>query len=93
MNQRITKDILEKRVALVNDLLGNAQEPWQAERDSKGNLVPNPGCNYISGAYGGYRLEEMCKGGGCRDISPRLTKRELYDWINAYIDGIERGMK
>jgi len=93
MKQRITKNILEKRVALVNDLLGNAQEPWQADRDSNGNLVPNPGCHYIAGAYGGYRLEEMCNGGGARDISPRLTKRELYEWINAYIDGIERGMK
>lgn len=86
-------EYLNKRVALINDLLDVPQEPYQSERDENGRLVTNADVHYIGGAYGGYRLECMCKGGGARDISPRLSKRQLAEWIDAYIDGIERGMK
>ena len=49
-----------------------------------------PGTRYILGAaYGGYRLEKETPGGGCKDISPRGTKTEVYNWMNAYIKGIE----
>ena len=90
---RVTKEMLERRVALLNDMTGAAQEPYKGERDPDGRLVPNAGTYYIGGAYGGFRLERMSEGGGASDISPRLSKRELADWINAYIDGIEIGSK
>jgi len=90
---KITKEMLERRVALLNDMTGAEREPYQKERDSRGGLIVNVGTYYIGGAYGGYRLERMAKGGGASDISPRLSKPALYDWLNAYIDGIEVGMK
>jgi len=39
-------------------------------------------------AYGGYRLVSE---GGAREISPRLSKRSMYDWMWAYIEGIHVG--
>ena len=85
--------MLERRVALVNDMLGVPQEPYASERDESGRLLTNTGAHYIDSSNGGYRLESMCKGGGARDVSPRLSKRALADWINAYIDGIEIGRR
>lgn len=33
---------------------------------------------------GGVRVEKIVsEGGGLRDISPRLSKREVYDWLRA----------
>jgi len=90
---KTTLKMLESRVSLLNDMTGAAQEPYQIERDVDGHLIANVGTYYISGAYGGHRLERMTRGGGATDISPRLSKPALADWINAYIDGIEIGMK
>lgn len=46
-----------------------------------------PGLDYsIDHAYGGVRL---MREGGARDVSPRLTKGELYDWITSFIAGID----
>ena len=90
---RVTNKMLEMRVALLNDMVGAAQEPYQTERDANGHPVANVGTYHLSGAYGGHRLERMTKGGGATDISPRLSKPALADWINAYINGIEIGMK
>jgi hypothetical protein len=89
----ITLKMLERRVSLLNDMTGTAQELYQTDRDADGHLIANVGTYYLSGAYGGHRLERMTKGGGATDISPRLYKPALADWINAYIDGIEIGMK
>ena len=33
----------------------------------------------------GYRL---VRDGGGHEISPRLSKREMYDWMNAFINGM-----
>lgn len=27
--------------------------------------------------------------GTCRDVSPRLSRKEICDWINAFIEGIK----
>ena len=89
----ITLKMLERRVGLLNDMTGAAQEPYQTERDADGRPIANVGTYYLSGAYGGHRLERMTRGGGATDISPRLSKPALADWINAYINGIEIGMK
>ena len=90
---KTTIKMLERRVSLLNDMTGAAQEPYQTERDANRHLIAKVGTYYISGAYGGHRLERMTRGGGATDISPRLSKPALADWINAYINGIEIGMK
>jgi len=90
---KTTLKMLERRVGLLNDMTGAAQEPYQIERDADGHLIANVGTYYLGGAYGGHRLERMTKNGGATDISPRLSKPALADWINAYINGIEIGIK
>ena len=55
--------------------------------------IPRP--KYISGSVpvnysydimeGKYRL---VRDGGGHEISPRLSKREMYDWMDAFIDGM-----
>ena len=41
-------------------------------------------------AYGGYKL---VREHGAWEVSPRLSKREMYTWMSAYIDGIADGQK
>ena len=41
-------------------------------------------------AYGGYKL---VREHGAWEVSPRLSKREMYMWMCAYIDGIQDGQK
>ena len=41
-------------------------------------------------SYGGYKL---VREHGAWEVSPRLSKREMYTWMSAYIDGIEDGQK
>ena len=36
-------------------------------------------------AYGGYRL---VRDGGSVNVSPRLSKPEMYRWMGAFIDGV-----
>lgn len=46
-----------------------------------------PGHDYSIGvAYGSPRLE---RNGGSVNVSPRLPKGRLYEWMHAYCDGIE----
>jgi len=101
MTNRITKKQLEALIARINDALNVPQEPYAHDADGKlvltanGRLIANAGTIYLSGAYGGYRLEQMCKGGGSRDplYSGYVSKRELYNVANAYLMGIETGGK
>ena len=51
--------------------------------------------NYTQGfsydkANGGWKL---VRDDGALEVSPRLTKRAMYDWIWAYIYGIQDGKK
>ena len=87
MADRITMARLKSRVSLLNDVFGFADSPYQEERDSSGGLIANAGTYVLDCAYGGYRLGQMCPGGGERDLSGRGTARETYDVVNAYIDG------
>ena len=96
MTQRIKQSDLEKRVEHLNQMLGLPNDTYK--RDSDGNyvrdergLVANPNVFYIGMAYGGYRLEQMCEGGGARDVSFRGTKQEIWDFIGAYMQGIKVG--
>jgi len=78
---------LESLVKFINELTNSPLEPYTKQAD--GTYKPNAGCYHLDQAYGGYRLVKMAKTGtGTADVSPRLSKRELYDWIHAYKDGI-----
>lgn len=41
-------------------------------------------------SYGGYKL---VREHGAWEVSPRLNKREMYNWMCAYIYGIQDGQK
>jgi len=86
--QRITNKMLNGKVDLLNKLLGQPTETYS--KKANGQWVSNPKVFYIGAAYGGYRLERICnEGGGASDISPRGTKREVYDYVSAFIQGVE----
>ena len=86
---RISEKRLECRVNLLNNMLGYPTEYWKPYKVD-GVHACNPNHYYIGKAYGGYRLEQICNlGGGARDISPRGTKREVWDYIGGMIKGIE----
>lgn len=86
--ERITIKHLRHVVALLNDAAGAAREPYT--RDDEGRFRANVGTFTIDRAYGGFRLERIVtEGGGARDISPRGTAREVYEFINGMLEGIE----
>ena len=89
MADRITVTQLRARVARLNDLFDYPRDPYGENRDERGGLVANPGTFTLDGAYGGWRLCQMCKGGGGRDLTPRGGARATYNTVNAFIAGAE----
>ena len=83
---RITNKDIEKRVLTLNDLAGTPKEPY-AKIDGK--FEPQAKCYHLSFAYGGVALHQMCdEGSGVRDIfGGHMPKRELYERLNAFING------
>ena len=89
MTQRITKKTLQARIDMLNDMFGYSKDAWTKNAD--GQYRANPNTYVLDCANGGYRLSQLCNtGGGVRDISPRGTAREIYDWINAFIEGVNK---
>ena len=80
--ERITIDRLHQRLDLLNSTLGLPLEPHTF---INGQYQANPSYS-IGQAYGGYRLE---RNGGSVDVSRRGTKREIWEFIGAMLDGIE----
>lgn len=90
MTNRITNKDLEYRIEYLNKLTGNPTTSYS--RDSEGRFKANIGNYHLMGAYGGVMLGQITnEAGGVRTISNDGydTKRKLYNFLNAYIDGIE----
>lgn len=87
MIQRITQAQLESMVKTINRLTQNPEETYTREN---GRCQANVGNYHLSGAYGGWRLDQVCgTGGGIRSISDGyVSKRELYNFMRAFIYGI-----
>lgn len=79
--ERITQQWLEKRLALVNSMMGN---PEAAYTDTGSGLKQNQGHLYIDHAYGGVGVEEMARSGANAVSGGHVPKREL----NTFIDGM-----
>lgn len=89
---RVTRAQLEAAANLVNRMTGNAEHPYT--RNAEGKLVANIGNFHISGAYGGFSLQQMVSDGGAsRDVlhCGHISARELLERIHAYRYGIEMG--
>ena len=87
--QPITIKMIKNRVDQINKLMGVSIDMHKPYKIS-GSYVVNIGHYHITQFNGSYGLEKIVNiMGGTTDISPRLTKRELYYFCNAYLKGIE----
>ena len=85
-----TTYMLEARIEYLNKLTNSPATPYT--RTESGNLVANVGNFHLSHAFDGVCLHRMRnESGGVTTpiVSFHITKRDLYDRINAYIDGIQ----
>tara|TARA_R100000458_G_scaffold17985_1_gene15600 strand:+ start:254 stop:523 length:270 start_codon:yes stop_codon:yes gene_type:complete len=83
---RITTKMLDYKIDQLNSILGFPKEPYTFNGSK---LKTNYNTYYIAKAYGGYRVEQMCKGGGSRDITERGTKKECYLYLKGMLEGIQ----
>jgi hypothetical protein len=86
---RTTLAQLEKLVEYLNKLTNS---PMASYTKTETGYNANIGNYHLDGAYGGHKLVRMVStGGGITDISTIgfASKSDLYDWIHAYIKGIE----
>jgi hypothetical protein len=87
MSNRINNVDIKRLVDLLNDRTGNNRLAWSPDKRGA-----NTGTYYVDGAYGGVRLVQiMSDGGGIRTVSHDGygTKRELYNYLLALLDGID----
>jgi hypothetical protein len=85
---RITQKDLQSNVDYLNVLTNS---PLKYRDESSTTFKSNIGHYHLDGAYGGWKLVRICnEGGGQSDISTigYASKRELYNWINAYTRGL-----
>ena len=83
---RISEKQLQRRVEYLNELNGFKGHAYK--RLKNGKVVSRGSGFHLGYAYGGVRLEFMSSEGGCSDVSPRLKKAELYDYVNGMIEGL-----
>ena len=87
---RISKHDLDMMVDRLNIAAGTPRETWS--RDENGKLKPNAFNYHLSGAYGGYQVQQICtEGSGTSNpiTGGHVTKRECYDTLYAFIKGVE----
>ena len=76
-----TEKMLQNMLNCINRKEGRPELPYVQEGDK---CVPQPGCLHLSGAYGGWKVDEMCESGGVRNASEIgfVSKKELYIWMS-----------
>jgi hypothetical protein len=85
---RITQKDLEELCAEINRRHGFTGKVWNQDGDRYRSTV---GMFTLSGAYGGWKLERIeSDGGGVSTVSHDGygTKRQLYSFMLAYLDGM-----
>jgi hypothetical protein len=90
MSNRITDKMLERRIAELNQLTGQAPAPYHKNAD--GTMRANIGTYYLDQAYGGVNLAQMVTDGGgitCPLGIGTRPKRELYGQLEAMLTGIK----
>ena len=88
---RITQKDLDQVVRIINKETGSPEASYTKDKDGKYHANPN---NYhLDSAYGGYGLVRMCnEGGGVTSIiSGFHPKRDLYNRMVAFLDGLRAG--
>ena len=95
--ERITQKDLEYLVKRINEVTGSPISTCTKRVDDRGSAFGhqyswNIGNYHLDYAYGGVKLSQMVsEGGGITNISDMGygTKRELYNWMRAFLAGIE----
>jgi hypothetical protein len=87
--QRITEKQLEALVSWINELTGSPATSYT--RNDEGKLSANIGNYHLYFAYGGVNLHRMSNEGG--GVNTPLgggtrTKRELFNQLHAFINGL-----
>lgn len=79
---------LHRLAQYINELTDSPAEAYT--QDNARKWTANPGHYYIDGAYGGFKLLRIVKGGGSTDVlgSGYSTKRDLFNQLHAYIQGL-----
>jgi len=87
--ERISLNRLKNKIDFLNHLTKNPKESYTLEDNE---LIRHSGNYHLCGAYGGWELDQMCKSGGTRSVfnTGHIPKRELYNLICAYVQGIIR---
>lgn len=82
---------VEGAVKRLNVAAGYPEDTPLYTRDADGKYRATIGMYQLSGAYGGGKLEQIVsEGGGVRSITHGyLSKREVYNMINAYREGMQ----
>lgn len=91
MRPRITDKQLQYLVDEINRATGNPRDPWTAREYPETGYKANIGNYHLSGAYGGVSLHQICSdGGGVHDTfrCGHIPKRELYERMRAFLDGL-----
>lgn len=93
--KRITNRDLEDLVAIINRITNSPEVSWERHKLTDGRLISksNIGNYHLSYAYGGVSLHRMSNesGGVSTPInSGHVSKRELYNLMQAYISGLRK---
>ncbi len=88
--QRITIKDLENGLKRLNHMTGNPLTPWA--KDGSGKFTAQIGNFHLSQAYGGCQVHQMLSDGGgitCPITSGHVPRRECYETLHAFINGVE----
>lgn len=94
MPDRITSNQLESLCRVIESRLTYPPGGPIWSRGDDGSMEARIGAYYIDGAYGGVCLHRIVTaGGGVSDVlhCGHVPKRELYNRMRAYIQGLEDG--
>jgi len=83
--ERITNEGLREQVAHINMLMNNEEK--------NPHTFADVGFYTLSHAYGGVELQRVVNAGGgvnCVSRGGHVSKRQLHDWMGAFICGIHQ---
>lgn len=88
MSNRINQQDLQHLVDNINKATDSPMQPWT--KNGSGQYKANINNYHMDWAYGGVALHRMVNDGGgitCISTIGYGTKRELYNWMIAYLAG------
>ena len=90
--QRITQKDLEAVCRRINRTVNGTDDVPAWVKNEEGTFRATVGVYVLDGAYGGWSLERIVgESGGVSDVfrCGHVPKRELYDRMQAFLDGYE----